>query len=340
MKTMIDNIIENCRSLSIVGMAKNSGKTVTINWIMDKLYERNIKFSITSIGKDGESRDIVTDTEKPKVHLREGTVVATGKTYFDRIYSGEVIAITDIITPVGNIVVGKVTQNQDVLIAGPSSNGGLRRLMEIYKSIGVKLSLIDGALDRVSLASPSVSEAVVLATGAAIGRSIDEVIVKTIHKIRLLETEEIESQYKDIVKDQIDSGYVSVIDKDLQVYQMGIGTSLKNEDEILKSLDENSRILIVPGSLMGGLVNKIVSSFKYYRDIIIVVSDGTKIFINNKDYIQYKKRGIIIRVLDSVNILGVTFNPYSPKGYFLDSEDFIREFKLYVPDIPVMDVMG
>lgn len=340
MKSIIENMIDNCRTVSVVGMSKNAGKTVAVNWIIENLNSMGISFAITSIGRDGESKDIVTNTEKPQVFLKKGTIIATGKEYFDLIKGVEVLKVTDITSALGNIIVGRITQDQFVMLAGPSTTEGLLRLIEVYEEVGVDFNIIDGALDRVSLASPTVADGIILSTGAVVDRNIEKVILKTLHRVHLLQIEQINDEALEMAKNLIDFGEVAIIQMDGSVKQLGIRTALRAGDKILSNLDENSKYLVLPGSLMGTLIKRIVSSYRDYKNLIIVVQDGTKIFIDHKDYLHFLRRGVDIRVVSKVEIIGITVNPYSPKGYYFDSDDFVREFKAYISDTPIIDVMN
>ena len=64
------------KSLSIVGLEKNTGKTVCLNFILDRLPSA-CRVAVTSIGIDGESKDQVTGTAKPEIILKEGTIFST-----------------------------------------------------------------------------------------------------------------------------------------------------------------------------------------------------------------------------------------------------------------------
>ena len=59
--SLIDNILR-CRTLSITGMAKNTGKTVTLNYLLEQLKVLHKVAAVTSIGSDGEKTDQVTQT--------------------------------------------------------------------------------------------------------------------------------------------------------------------------------------------------------------------------------------------------------------------------------------
>ena len=96
------------KTISIVGMAKNTGKTVTLNHLIEEAIDENITIGITSIGRDGESIDLVSETEKPKIFVEENTIVATTT---DVLPFGdakvELIKVTDFRTPLGAIVIGR-----------------------------------------------------------------------------------------------------------------------------------------------------------------------------------------------------------------------------------------
>ena len=75
--SLLKLIKEEYKIISIIGMAKNSGKTVTLNHLLLEAMEEGIQVGITSLGRDGESLDLVTETEKPRIFATEGTIIAT-----------------------------------------------------------------------------------------------------------------------------------------------------------------------------------------------------------------------------------------------------------------------
>ena len=70
-------LIESYRSLSIIGMCKNAGKTTVLNSILSEMGATGKTLGLTSIGRDGESVDVVTQTHKPGIYVRDGTLIAT-----------------------------------------------------------------------------------------------------------------------------------------------------------------------------------------------------------------------------------------------------------------------
>ena len=77
----IQNILKY-KSVSIVGMAKNTGKTTCLNYVLERLAEENHKIAVTSIGVDGEERDVLYNTLKPRISLKEGTIFITSEKHF------------------------------------------------------------------------------------------------------------------------------------------------------------------------------------------------------------------------------------------------------------------
>ena len=79
--TLINNILK-CKTLSITGMAKNTGKTVTLNYLLEQLRLRGKVVAVTSNGIDGEKTDQVTQTEKPEIELYEGSLFVTSEYHY------------------------------------------------------------------------------------------------------------------------------------------------------------------------------------------------------------------------------------------------------------------
>lgn len=181
---LIENLMR-VKSCSLVGLAKNTGKTVTLNYLLRHL-PSDVRVGVTSIGLDGESRDQVVGTEKPEIMLRAGSVFATTeKHYRERRLVAELLDVSDIPTALGRLVTARTLIEGKVIIAGPGSTEQLKRWMRTVEK-EVDLILVDGALSRMSLASPTVSEGMILATGAAYSANIDTLVRKTAYVVHLI----------------------------------------------------------------------------------------------------------------------------------------------------------
>ncbi|MBQ4508582.1 MAG: hypothetical protein II970_06780 [Paludibacteraceae bacterium] len=173
------------RSCSVVGLEKNTGKTVCLNYILRHL-PLTARVAVTSIGIDGESKDQVTGTKKPEITLRKGMVFATSeKHYRMRHLVSEILDVSNERTALGQLVTGRVLTEGKVMLSGPGSTASIRRWMKEAEPYA-DLVIVDGALSRMSLASPAVSESMVLATGAAYSANIDTLVKKTAYVVELI----------------------------------------------------------------------------------------------------------------------------------------------------------
>lgn len=338
---LIEYIKDKYKTISIVGMSKNSGKTVTLNHLIGEAMYEDITIGITSIGRDGEGEDVVTETEKPRIFVEDGTLVATAKEMLSLGDANiEILQVTDYRTPMGNIVIGRVRNSGYIQVAGPQLLSEIRKVSEIMLNMGASFVIIDGALDRISSADPKISEATILATGAVVSRDMGKTIEETSHTASLLGLEAIEdNEDRTIIKKIIEDNKIAIVDDDNTVRVIPIETALSAGSLIGEYLKDESKYLVIPGSLVKKTVSDLVRSTRKYKGIDIVISDGTKVFINPKDWLIFKRQGVSVKVLDKINLVAITINPFAPQGYYFNPEEYLKTMQAYIKDIPVIDIV-
>ncbi len=332
MSSLLSSIL-SCRSVSIVGMAKNTGKTVCLNYILEQLRATGKVVAVTSIGLDGERTDQVTRTEKPEVTLAAGTYfVTTEYHYRQRQLLSEVCALSEETTSLGRLVTGRVLQEGKVVLAGPSSTGRIRAMIERMQAMGVDLTVIDGALSRKSPASPAITDGLVLTTGAAIAPDMDTIVAKTKFVYQLTQLPEYETAERESMM-QCDPGIYAVGDDGLR--RLPVASPLlfsKHKDELFTY----GNTLFISGIVTDNMLD-------YFRmqpnvkDVLWIVKDFTKIFATPFGLRGFLQKGGRLMVLRRPNLLAVCVNPTSPSGFRVGSErlcDAIRQ----VVDVPVYDV--
>ena len=225
---MIHLINGKYKIISIVGMSKNSGKTVALNHLIGQAYEEGIPIGITSIGRDGESIDIVTDTEKPRIFVEEGSLIATASKMLEMgDASIEILKVTEYRSPLGEIVIGRVRDGGYVQVAGPQLLSEIKEVADLMLSLGAGFVIIDGALDRLSQAAPTISEATILSTGAVLSRDMNRVIEETLHVVKTLSLPEIEDKVVEgIARKLIDENQIAVIDNSNNINKIPLKTAL------------------------------------------------------------------------------------------------------------------
>lgn len=325
------------KSCSIIGLQKNTGKTECFNYVMQRLPLDKMRVAVSSIGIDGETTDQVTRTAKPEIFLREGVYFGTSeKHYLTKRLSSELLEISDENTSLGNIVIGKTLTPGKILLSGPSSTNGLRRWMSEMQKYHIDLTIIDGALSRMSLASPAVSEAMILATGAAYSANINTLVQKTAFVVQMINLE-LTSQENYNTFININNG-VWAIDADtdfgkrLVDLKVASSLSLNINTEGLK----RCKTLYVSGALTDNFVNHIRQN-KIFNETEIVVRDFTKIFLTPMTYNTFVNGRRKITVLQKSKLIAVCVNPTSPNGIILDSEKLCNTLSEAI-NLPVYDL--
>ncbi len=328
---------KNYKSISIVGLAKNAGKTVALNYLIEEAYEHNLSIGITSTGRDGESVDLVTQTHKPSIYVTEGMLVATAKkTLMLSDCKVEILESTDINTPMGEVILVKVRQGGNIQIAGPVSAKDMKIVLKRLNFYGAEVVLVDGAIDRKAVSSPVITDACIVATGAVISRDMKKVIEKTVHAVECYSFKEPMDEIKKIIKE---TNKTCIIQNDGNVIVPDIETSITGGKKINDKINENTAFVYIKGAVTSILLKDIVNS-EFIKNFDIIIEDGTKIFIDSNLWNDLKRKGLKIMVLNSIDVIAVTLNPFSPSGYFFDSEEFKSKIKHYIHGIKIIDVVS
>ncbi|MDY0197671.1 MAG: hypothetical protein RBR68_07635, partial [Tenuifilaceae bacterium] len=205
----IDDVL-TYKSLSIVGLEKNTGKTETLNYILGRLKNMDKRIALTSIGIDGESRDIVTNTQKPEIRIYNGMIfISAEKHYLQRRITSEILEVSNIHTSLGRLIIAKAISSDKVLLSGPADTHNLKALITSMAKYDIDLTLVDGALSRLSLASPAVTDGMILTTGAAYSANIPVLVRKTKYVHDLINLPEVEPELKEKL-DLVDSGIIAI----------------------------------------------------------------------------------------------------------------------------------
>lgn len=338
---LLDLIYGKYKTVSIVGLAKNTGKTVALNHIIQEAAGRDMVLGLISTGRDGEAIDLITEKEKPQIYVEAGSIIATTSLLLPLAEATiEIIKATEHRTPLGEVVIGRVIDGGYVQIGGPQTAAGIREVVNTILGLGADLVLIDGAMDRRASAAPSISQATILSTGAVLSRDMDRVIEETLHMVNLFSLPAIEDyREREIIKRAFMKGQVAIMDKGLNIAPIPIKTALNSGQIIGDHIKGDSKYILIPGSLATNTVEGIINCGKEYRNIELVIADGTKIFIPCQEWLKFMQQAVKVKVLNPINIVAITINPYSPEGYYFDPKEFLDKTRYYIEDIPVVDLM-
>lgn len=322
------------RSVAIVGLAKNTGKTECLNYILRHVKDAGRRVALTSIGIDGESLDQVSQTPKPEIKVYEDMVFVTSeKHYREKRLIAEVMDISTEQTSLGRLVTARAVSPGKVLLSGPAKAESARRLIEGMRRHSVDTTIVDGALSRLSIGSPTVTDAMILATGAALSCNIPQLtrMTKYVHdRIRLPQVA------PDLAERlaPIESG-VWAVDKDGEVRDLGIPSIFMAAGH-KERLFQYGNTLYVAGVVSDNFM-RFLRQQKNAAELTLVIRDFTKMFATMEAYYAYLKKGGQVEVLHSSKLLAVCVNPLAPNGYRLDSDE-LREAIQTSLGVPAYDV--
>ena len=296
---------DNLKTLSIVGMCKNAGKTTVLNRLLS-LKTNGEVWGLTSIGRDGESTDVVTGTEKPGIFVPEGTLIATAKDMLKLCdVTQEILETTGIPTPLGEVVILRARRAGWVQLAGPSIVSQLRTVSDLFLELGAKRTIIDGALGRKSLGARSVAEGVILCTGASYDMRMEKVVADTAGVCRILnlpKAKTLPAPHEGTLRDAFAQRHEALID----------------------------------GALTESAVTPLLKS-GVLKDGRLVVRDPSKVLLGTETLDRLRQRNVALETEDAARTLCVTINPVSAYGWRFDPKAF-AEAMAAATDVPVINV--
>ncbi|MCV2359591.1 hypothetical protein LNV08_11480 [Paucibacter sp. TC2R-5] len=327
-------------TLAVMGMAKNTGKTVALNHVLAQAHAAQVAVGVTSIGRDGEDRDQVFLFPKPPVLIWPGSLVATARDTLVRSkLRFKLLGNTGIDSPMGEIVIVKALEYGEMEIAGASRSSDQLKVIQRLRQAGCELVVLDGALGRSHHASPAIADGVILATGAAIGGGIQDVIRKTRDRLAILGIARVPAELGARVQDLFDKGGVAIWARDgSPLFQAEIA-SLNAASVLMGFAEQDVGTIAVSGAVGRQLWRAMSSLGAMKPGLNIVVADGTKLFVDALDVQAFCKQGGSLFGYRNIRILGLTLNPFSPMGGSFDGAEFLANAEAALPGYDVCDVM-
>jgi hypothetical protein len=327
---LLSELIAPTRRLALVGLAKNTGKTVTLAALLGELEAQGRTVGVTSVGRDGERRDVIDSRiEKPRVHLVAGSLVATtGDLLRASGLKHEPPQKTGARTPLGEVLITRLQEGGTIEVAGPSAAAEVRHVSDAMLDRGAEQVLIDGAVDRRAASSPAVADGLVVATGAVLSGELEQVVARTKEAIELVRLPRAEN---------------GAADEDERV-ALERGLVLNGEPAaIARLLRERPRAstFLVEGALgerfLEGLLQ--ARAARKGREVRIVVNDPTKVFLSSRGPSWYRRQGLALEVLRTIELRAITVNPVAPQSHRFDSRKLQAALEAEIDGVPVFDVL-
>jgi hypothetical protein len=328
------------RSLAVIGLVKNAGKTTVVNALMAN---RRRVFGLTSLGLDGERTDHLTGLAKPSIAPPAGTLVATTQGSLERShYTMEVLQELPFHTPLGRVVIGRAGSEGKVEVSGPTTLAELRVTIEALQAHGADQVLVDGAINRIGSASPRVSDGVVVATGGMVGDTLDDVVETTVATLDMLMLPEVSTVTRALVSPALArSSRAVTFAADGVSTELDVGTVVGEGVTVAREVERlAARTLYVGGALTQEFVDDFTRVLPPRHELRVVVRDATVLVLPATAVARFRKRGIALEVLTPLRVLAVTANPfrvpqpYRPQLFFNAVADAVGD------RAPIFDVVN
>ena len=321
-------------SVSVVGLEKNSGKTECLNYILKKLKNSEKRIAVTSIGVDGEEVDRLYHNAKPEITLYDGMFFVTSeKHYREKQLTAEIIDVSTRKTALGRLITAQIQHSGKTLLSGPPDTLWLQKILQTMKERHIDLTLVDGALSRLSLASPAITDAMILTTGASLSENLAKLLQLTLFACKMIALEEVDFGLRQQLE-RVEKG-VWAIDKNGEIHDLNIPSAFgmnERSGEIFKY----GNTVFVSGAISDNLLNNLRLQ-PQSKNMTLIIKDFSKAFLSEDAYKAFVHRGGAIKVLRKTKLIAVCVNPVSPSGRRFDSAELQQKMKETL-GIPVYDV--
>jgi hypothetical protein len=337
------------RRVALVGLAKNTGKTVALAALLAELAQTGRTVGVTSVGRDGEEHDVIDfRIEKPPVRLDAGALVATTDGLLRA--SGvphELLERTEIRTPLGEVLIARLKGAGTIEVAGPSAASDARRVADAMLGYGAEQVLIDGAIDRRAASSPDVADALVMSTGAILGEQLEQVVARTADAVALVRLPGLDAgtPHERHVSELLaeDPTATFVLDDDLAKRELPARFALTAEQAAIDAfLGESSspRSIVIAGAVPEAFLEKLIAKVRRNRTPLKVLArDPTRVFLSKHGPEFYARAGIELLVSHPIDLRALTVNPVAPQSHEFDSARLRALLGEKIADVPIFDVM-
>ena len=331
---------QQVHTVAVMGMTKNTGKTVSLNHLLAQAHAERLTVGLSSIGRDGEAHDQVYAIPKPPVRVRAGNLVATASDTLVRAKARiKLMDTTGVRSPMGEILLVKVTEAGEMEVAGASRSHDQHKVMALLRQCGADIILLDGALGRSHHASPALADGVVLATGAAIGGGIADVLRKTHDRLAILGIPAAPQDWLERTQAIWTQGGVGAWNRHGEgLLHERIATINAAENLLARDLNDADTVA-VSGAVGKRLWQALLHLAQDTPGLNLIVTDGTKLFIEATDLAAFERLGGQVMAQRAIRMLGITLNPFSPFGGSFNAHDFLAQARQAFPQHLVTDVL-
>jgi hypothetical protein len=303
----MEQLLAQVPTVTVVGLAKNAGKTTVVNHL---LAHADGRIGLASLGLDGEARDQLTGLAKPRIAPPAGALVSTTEQL-----RGQTPILQELPyrTAAGVVVVVEAAGRVPVVVSGPTRLDELDGTLAALRAAGAERLLLEGALGRLGTAAPGRADAVVLAAGASVAEGRDDLA----RRLRLA----------------LDALDLPVTGDPAQVV---LERAAGFEAEAAAAVPDGA-VAELAGALTGPLLERLMLAG---RAATLVVADATRVLAQPLQVARARRAGVGVAARRRLAIAAVTSSPFHPDVRFSADEAFAATVAAAAGRWPVFDVVA
>jgi hypothetical protein len=328
MSVLRSDILEGVSRLALVGVAKNCGKTTTLNYLLSCGVCDDRIVGLVSIGIDGESTDLLIGTKKPPIQVGVGQWVVTARDALAKSSARiEYVASLGFSTPLGEVVVGRVIAPGTIVLAGMRHRQDIEDASALLEANGVDLVIIDGAYGRTVAARAEISDAIIVSTGAVLSDDSEEICERTCALVRRLAIDPVESGWqRDLVETAIDQDRCLLGGPDVSPVELARSSALLGLKDAGARFTDQILGVAVPGLVSDTVIEALlgvpqicVNEHVHKTERVLLVPDGT-VLQASAGLSSRLERTWRVCGLAPARVIGVSINPSGIQGHQIDAE--------------------
>lgn len=322
--------IEANQIFALVGISKNSGKTSVLNAILRAFPQ--YRWAVMSTGIDGEETDALYRTPKPPVSLQKGSLFVCDEESLKSGGSG--ISLLRRITMVGRILYIALAQRDiRVRITGAANVSSQRELIRALQEEGADKVLVDGALDRKSIALDQSIDALILCIGASFG-SVDTIKGELRRLLIMRDIARLDASA--YLRKRFASSEELLILKAGKWRKTGLMSILGQEDALHELWDSNVDSIFVPTAITDAVFESFEPKFRHLNRLIIRHPLSLQLSLGN----LYKLSNFThIESLIPFRLKAFALNSTAIGAAQPAADDFRAEIRQSFPQLNFMDIM-
>ncbi|QDG50791.1 hypothetical protein FIV42_08625 [Persicimonas caeni] len=336
MTTIPPNLLDEVSRLALVGVAKNCGKTTTLNFLLGSPACADRCVGLVSIGIDGESADLLIGTKKPPIHVKRGHWIVTARDALAKSTARvEYVESLGFSTPLGEVLVGRVIEEGTVVLAGVRHRGDLRKGIDVLEKHGVDLVLIDGAYGRTVAAKAELSDALIVSTGAVLSSDVDEICARTAQLVDRLALAEVEEDWqRELLGEAISQDRSLLGGQGVEPVELPSKSALLGLKRAGALWTEEIEAIAIPGLVSDSVVEHLLAVTGKGR--MLLVPDGTVLQASARRLGRLERRWQV-RALQPARILALSINPSGIQGHRVDAAALAHKLRERWPQICVFN---